>query len=159
MIASRAAPVPPGRRFTARRLAVGWVTLFSLAAPMAQPRAQDTVPVASSSASEDLNRTFEALSARNLAPATLARARPRISQILGAPLHSASGEVLGEIVDIVLRDDGGPLAIIRAAGNAGMLVSLPIGQLRWVDERVTWPESGAEGLRGRPAFYFDAGAR
>ena len=117
-----------------------------------------TTAPASNPASDALNRTAEMVASTQRVPGLLVRDHPRVSQIIGARLHGSGGETLGQIIDVVLRDEG-PLVVLEVARTAGTLAAVPASDIRWQGNQLVLPGVTADGLRGRPAYHFAATAR
>ena len=102
-----------------------------------------------------------------LTPGAALIQQPRISRILRSRVYNDQDEAIGEVEEVLLAPpttpatpaDLGPVAIIQVGGFLGMggrLVSVPLGDLRWNDdrERITMPGATKEALRGRAAFDY-----
>ena len=144
----------PGRAILARPL----LMLAILLSASAIAADDVTVAPASNPASDALNRTAEVVAGTQRLAGTLPREHPRVSQIIGARLHGARGEALGQIVDLVLREEG-PLVVVDTGRSAGVLAAVPASDLRWLGGQLVLPGVSAEGLRGRPAYHFPAATR
>ena len=108
---------------------------------------------ATNPASDALNRTADAVAARQPISGLLTREHPRVSQLIGGRLLGAGGAALGDVLDVLLHEDG-PLAIIQTGRSASSLVAVPTADLRWENGRLMLPGVTAEALRARPPFQF-----
>lgn len=97
----------------------------------------------------------------SLAPGSLLITRQRMSQVIGGHIYNDRNERIGEVEDVVLRQDAaGPIAVIQVGGFLGMggrLVAVPLNDLRWNAERsqIILPGATKEQLQTRPAFTFE----
>lgn len=102
-----------------------------------------------------------------MTPGAAALARPRLSQLIGGNVYNDRNERIGEVEEILLSPPGtlagtsgaGPTAIIQVGGFLGIggrLVTLPLGDLRWNNEReqIVLPGATKESLGARPAFEY-----
>ncbi len=96
---------------------------------------------------------------------TVAIERQRMSQVIGSRVYNERNESIGEVEDVLLRQDSaGPLAVIQVGGFLGIggrLVSVPLSELRWnaERERIILPGGTREQLQARPVFNFDDARR
>ncbi|MBC7434274.1 MAG: hypothetical protein H7345_19660 [Rubritepida sp.] len=108
---------------------------------------------AANPASDALNQTSQAMAASRPVSGLLSRERPRASQLIGARIYGAQGEALGEalgeIVEILLRDDGA-MAVVQGGGLNRHLVAVAASDLRWAHQRLLWPGMTAATLRSQP---------
>lgn len=104
---------------------------------------------AANPASDALNQTSQAMAASRPVSGLLSRERPRASQLIGARIYGAQGEALGEIVEILLRDDGA-MAVVQGGGLTRHLVAVAASDLRWEHQRLLWPGMTAATLRSQP---------
>ena len=135
-----------GHAFHARYLSLLAALAFSTAL------AADPEPIpgpAANPASDALNQTSQAMAASRPISGLLSRERPRASQLIGARIYGAEGDALGEVVEILLRDDGA-MAVIQAGGVIRRLVAVATGDLRWSQQRLVWPGMTATTLRSQP---------
>ena len=94
-------------------------------------------------------------------PGSLLITRQRMTQVIGGNIYNDRNDRIGEVEDVVLRQDAmGPIAIIQVGGFLGMggrLVAVPLNDLRWNAERsqIMLPGATKEQLQTRPAFTFE----
>lgn len=135
-----------------------WKVLVLLGAFAAPGWAEDPPSrVANNPATDVLNQAADAAAvvAPHAVLGTLMREHPRISEIIGVRLHGAQNEVLGQIEDVVLREEGA-IAIVQVGRLMGQLAAVTLADIRWDGERLVVPGLTAEGLRARPPFQFAA---
>jgi len=102
-------------------------------------------------------------------PGSVVLMRPRLSQIIGGNVYNDRNERIGEVDDILLTQPGsmpgstpaGPIAVLQIGGFLGMggrLVAVPLGDLRWSNERshMVMPGASKEALQSRTAFDYDS---
>lgn len=98
-------------------------------------------------------------------PGSVLVERQRMSQVIGSRIYNDRNDSIGEVEDVVLRQDaGGPVAVIQIGGFLGMggrLVAVPLNDLRWNAERsrIMLPGATKEQLQTRPAFTFEPARR
>ncbi len=86
--------------------------------------------------------------------------RPRVSQIIGSRVYNEANDSIGEVDDVLLMQGGsGPLAVLQIGGFLGIggrMVSIPLSDLQWNQERERWVLRGAtrEQLQQRPEFQY-----
>lgn len=138
--------VQQGRAFRARHFGLLAALAFSTAlAADPEPASGPAV----NPASDALNQTSQAMAASRPIPGLLSHERPRASQLIGARIYGAQGEALGEVVEILLRDDGA-MAVVQGGGLIRHLVAVATGDLRWSQQRLLWPGMTAATLRSQP---------
>ena len=96
-----------------------------------------------------------------VSPGSVLIARQRMSQVIGSRIYNERNESIGEVEDVVLRNDAtGPIAVIQVGGFLGMggrLVAVALNDLRWnaERERIMLPGATKEQLQARPVFTYE----
>jgi len=86
--------------------------------------------------------------------------RPRVSQIIGSRVYNDANESIGEVDDVLLmQGSAAPMAVIQIGGFLGIggrMVSIPLTDLAWNQERERWVLRSAtkEQLQQRPEFQY-----
>lgn len=123
---------------------------ISLCLPVPPAARGAEAEAATNPASDALNRTTDAIERGSAIPGLLNRERPRISQIIGAPVLGQANAPIGTVAEVMLSREG-VLAIIQTGQR---LVAIPIGNLRSSGGNLVLPEMTGEALRARPDYQF-----
>jgi hypothetical protein len=84
----------------------------------------------------------------------------RASNIIGANIVNEENNTIGEVHDLMVSPNGGPVtAVLSVGGFLGIgerYVAMPISELRWNGERERWMLPGAtvDSLKARPAYSY-----
>jgi hypothetical protein len=129
---------------------------LSFAQAPAQPARPSTPPAASAPSTMPQAGT----TAPRTGMANAATDARRASNIIGANIVNEENNTIGEVHDLMVSPNGGPVtAVLSVGGFLGIgerYVAMPISELRWNGERERWMLPGAtvDSLKARPAYSY-----